>query len=234
MSKETGEVKEGSVASGTNVQVGDNRSKQALMEAKARATELGKKNKVFITFVLVLAVIAGALYYYRGVFVAATVNGSPISRWSVVNELEKKAGKSILDTMITKKLIADEMKKSGVVVKNEDIDAEMKKIEDQVAAQGLTLEDALSGQGMTQEELREQIVINKQLEQILAEKVAVSDEEVAKYLSENKTLIPKGTSSTDMENQAREQLKGQKFNTEAEKWVSDLRTSAEINYFTQY
>ena len=61
MSKETGEVKEGSVASGTNVQAGDKRSMQVLMEAKARAIELGKKNRVFIAFVLVLAFIAGAL-----------------------------------------------------------------------------------------------------------------------------------------------------------------------------
>ena len=202
--------------------------------AKIRTVNISRQNKRLIIFWLVVAVLLGGLYYFKGLFIAATVNGSPVSRWSVVSELEKKAGKNALDTIITKRLIESEMKKSGVAVQSGDIDAEVSGIETQIAAQGVTLEQALAEQGMTVEELREQLMINKGLEQILSDKIAVSDEEVNQYLSANSALTPTGTSSDDLKNQAREQLKGQKFNTEAAKWVSDLRAKAAIEYYVNY
>ncbi|MFZ2300042.1 MAG: hypothetical protein WAW00_02830 [Candidatus Moraniibacteriota bacterium] len=202
--------------------------------AKIRTVDISRQNKRLIIFWVAAAIVAGGLYYFKGLFIAATINGSPVSRWSVVSELEKKAGKNALDTIITKKLIESEMKKSGVAVQSGDIDTEMNAIETQIAGQGVTLEQALMEQGMTVEELREQIMINKGLEQILSDKLVVSDEEVNQYLSANSALTPKGTSSDDLKNQAREQLKGQKFNTEAAKWVSDLRAAADIKYYTQY
>ncbi|MEI8096587.1 MAG: hypothetical protein WCG73_00560 [Candidatus Moraniibacteriota bacterium] len=201
---------------------------------KDYVSKMSRTTKSFVVVIVLFAVALGVLYFYKGIFIAATVNGSPISRMSVISELEKKAGKNILDTMITKKLIQDAIKKSGIVVKSEDIDAEMKKIEEQVTAQGGTLDEALTGQGMTLAELREQIVINKELEKILEDKVIVTDDEVTQYLATSKAVPPKGTNSEDMKNQVREQLKGQKFSTEAEKWVSDLKAKAQIDYFIQY
>ena len=112
--------------------------------------------------------------------------------------------------------------------------AEIKKVEEQVSAQGGTLEQALAGQGMTIADLREQILINKSLEQVLADKIAVSDEEVNQYLSTAQPPSTKGVSSEDTMNQVREQLKGKKFGTEATQWVSDLKSKAVINYFVQY
>jgi len=205
-----------------------------MLAFKEYTAKMSRTTKSFVIVLVVFAVALGVLYFYKGVFIAATVNGSPISRLSVVSELEKKAGKSILDTMITKKLILDEIKKSGITVKNEDIDAEMTKIEAQVTAQGGTLDEALATQGMTLAELREQVVINKELEQVLADKIVVTDDEVTQYMTANKAVPSAGTNSEDLKNQVREQLKGQKFNTEAEKWVSDLKAKAQINYFTQY
>ncbi len=202
--------------------------------AKIRALNISRQNKRLIIFWVIVIIIGGGSYYFKGLFIAATVDGSPVSRWSIISELEKKAGKNALDTIITKKLIENEMKKSGIIVKGEDIDAEMNTIEAQLTAQGLTLDQALSEQGMTAEELRAQLMINKGLEQILADKIAVSDEEINQYLSGSGGLAPQGTSSDDLKNQAREQLKGQKFNVEAAQWVGDLRAKADIRYYTQY
>src|SRR3990167_8103091 len=58
--------------------------------------------------VIGVIIVVGALAYrYKGLLVAATVNGSPISRFSVIEELEKKSGKATLDALIIQKLIAD-------------------------------------------------------------------------------------------------------------------------------
>ena len=198
------------------------------------ATKIDRTTKIFLVVFAAFGLLLLGSSFFKGVFIVAQVNGSPISRLSVIQELEKQAGKNVLDTMITKKLINDEIKKQGVVVTAADIDAEIKKTEAQIGAQGGTLEMALAGQGMTLDELREQIMINKALEQILADKIVVSDEEVSQYLSTAKTPAAQGLSSADQAAQAQEQLKGQKFSKEASQWVKDLKAKAAIDYYVQY
>jgi len=195
---------------------------------------LGRKYFRFFVGGVVLVVLILLAYTQRGLMVVALVNGSPISRLSIVEELEKQAGKRVLDDMITKKLIATEIKKQSIMVEIADIDAEMKKIEDQVAGQGGTLDQALAQQGMTEESLREQITIQKELEILLADQIVVSDDEVTEYLKGSMTAPVKGMSSDDVKNQVREQLKGKKFSAAANTWLSALKAQATIDYFVSY
>lgn len=197
-------------------------------------SKIDRTTKTFIVIFGIFGILFVGFVYFKGFFIAASVNGQAISRWSVVQELEKQSGKNVLDTMITKKLIKDELRKQGVVATPADVDAEVKKVEEQVMAQGGTLEQALAGQGMSLSDLREQIEINKSLEQLLADKISVSDEELKEYLNTTKMPASNGVSSEDMVNQAREQLKGRKFSTEATQWVSDLKEKAKIDYFVLY
>ncbi len=71
-----------------------------------RVASLDRTTKSFIVVFGVFAVLLVLFNAFKGQFIAATVNGSSISRWSLIQELEKQSGKSTLDTMITKKLIA--------------------------------------------------------------------------------------------------------------------------------
>ena len=197
-------------------------------------SKVDRTTKTFVVIFGVFALLFAGYVYFKEYFVAATVNGVEVSRWSVVSELEKQAGKNILDTMITKKLIEAEVKKQKIVVAESEVDAEVKKVEDQIALQGGTLEQALTGQGMTMADLRDQLRINKQLEQVLADKIAVSDEEVAEYLKKSQVPVSGGVSSEDQKDQVREQLKQQKFSQEASAWVADVRSKATIEYYGQY
>ncbi len=193
-------------------------------------------NKKFfqVAGVAIVVLLLALAYSNKGLVVVAMVNGSPIGRLSIIQELEKQSGKQVLETMITKKLIATEIEKNKIVVKNTVIDAEIKKIETQVAGQGGTLDQALAQQGMTESELREQILIQKELELLLADKTTVTEDEVTAYLKDNKTLPQKGMSSDDLRSQVREQLKGQKFSTEAKAWVEGVKKAAKIDYFVSY
>ena len=211
-------------------------NKESVLE-RAKRLMPKLKRKTVIIIVIIVAVVAGASYIAyakRGWFVAATVNGGSISRLAVIEELERQAGKDILDTMITKKLIADEAKKLGISVTAEDIDAEVKKAEEQVAAQGSTIEAALAQQGMTEADLREQIVIKKQLDQILADRVSVSDEEVDQSIKDNKMAPANGVVPETLKAQVREQLQSQKFNTTAQSYITDLRAEALIVKYVEY
>lgn len=193
-----------------------------------------KTDKGSVLIALFILAVLGALFAFKGLFVAATVNGAPISRVSVIQELEKNSGQQALDIIITKKLIEAEAAKAGVTVSQEDIDAEIKTIEDQVSTQGGTLEMALAQQGITEEQLREQLGLQKKMEKILADKIQVTDEEVNQYLTQNKTPLPAGTSEAEFKDQIRDQLKNQKFNAEADKWITGIKADAKIQYFVGY
>lgn len=191
------------------------------------------KSLVFAIGVAIILIIV-ALFFANGIFVAATVNGSPISRLSIIQELEKQDGKQALEAIINKKLIETELNKQKMRVAKEEVDAEIDKIKTQVTAQGGTLEMALAQQGMTIEKLREQIAIQKKLEKLLADKVAVTEAEIDIYIKDSKATPPKDVKMADFKKQVGDQLKQQKFQQEAQRWVSDLTASAKIKYYVNY
>lgn len=192
------------------------------------------RKTIFIALGIAAILIVGALVVMQGYVVAATVNGKPISRFSVIRELEKQGGKQALEAIVNKKLIETELSKQKVNVAKEEIDADIDKIKTQIAAQGGTLEMALAQQGMTEEELRDQITVQKRLEKLLADKVAVTETEVDTYLKDSKAALPKNVKMEDFRKQISDQLKEQKFQQEAQKWVADLTASAKIKYYINY
>lgn len=191
---------------------------------------INKRNAVLIAAVIILVAL---IYFNKGLFVAAMVNGSPISRLAVVSELENRSGKAALEALITQKLIEAEAKKQRIVISNEEIDASMKKIEEQVKAQGQTLDEALKAQGLTLDELKKQIMIQNEMEKLIADKLNITDDELKKYIADNKITIPKGQEA-DYENQLKEQLRQQKFSAEAKAFIGMLHEDAKIRYFVNY
>ena len=188
------------------------------------------KNAVIAAIILILLALA---YYEKGLLIAATVNGSPISRLAVIQALEKRSGKAALDSLITQKLIVDEASKKGIKVTDAEIATEIKNIESQIAAQGGTLPQMLEQQGLTMDDLKEQIGTQKKVEGLLGDAIQVTDAEVAKYIKDNKVTVPKGQEA-DTNNQIREQLKQTKFQSAIQPLLDSLHTQAKINYFVKY
>lgn len=212
----------------------ENNNAPEVNKASYVSLKFKKPKPLVIAIGVAVILIVIALFFARGIFVAATVNGSPISRLSVIRELEKQGGKQALEAIIDKKLIETELNKQKMSVTPAEIDEEIKKIEAQVSSQGGTLEMALAQQGMTEEKLREQITIQKKLEKLLADKVAITEAEIDTYIKDSKATPPKDAKMEDFRRQISEQLKGQKFQQEAQKWVSDLTASAKIKYYVNY
>ncbi len=193
-----------------------------------------KPKPLVIAIGVAAALIIVALFFAKGLFVAATVNGSSISRLSVIKELEKQGGKQALEAIIDQKLIETELNKKGISASKEEVDVEIEKIRTQVAAQGGTLEMALAQQGLTEEKLREQITTQKKLEKLLADKVTVSEAEIDAYIKDSKAALPKSVKMEDVRMQVGAQLRQQKFQSEAQQWVSELTANAKIKYYVNY
>lgn len=182
-----------------------------------------------------LMLLAVLLFIGKSLVIAATVNGNPISRWSVIKELEKQSGKAALEGIIQKKLLDHQLQKEGVTVSQAEVDAEIKIIEQELSGQGGgTLKAALAAQGVTEESLREQIAIQKKLEKVLADKVTVSDADLEAYKKQNDVKLPEGQKETDFNAELKQQLKRQKFQEVAQAWVADLTKNAKINYYVTY
>jgi len=199
-------------------------------DKQAIKIKIDRKTAIIIATVIILAALA---YVSRGLFVAATVDGSPISRWSVISKLEKSSGKSLLESLITEKLVQNEAKSKKIVISDDEVNEEIKKIEDLIVAQGGVLDDILAQQGMTRADFKVQIILQKELESLVAEKTIVTDEEVQQYINDNKITVTAGQEATIAE-QTKSELAGQKINQEAEVLIESLRSQAKINYFVNY
>lgn len=192
--------------------------------------KISVKAAVIIAAIIVLAALAFA---YKGLFVAATVGSSPISRLAVIQKLEKSLGKSVLDSLVVEKLIQQEAKAKKIVVSGDEINEEIKKIEEQMTQQGFTLKDELSAQGMTMNDFKKQILLQKQVEKLLTDKIKVTDEEAAQYIKDNSIPMPKGQEATTT-SQIKDDLQNQKLSLESSALIKDLRAKAKIRYFVNY
>ncbi len=183
-----------------------------------------------LAFILIIV----AFLFTRGYIVAATVNGTPISRLSIVTELEKQGGKQALEAAIQQQLLQNALQEKDIIIEDRIVDEEIKLIEENVKSQGGTLEAALEQQNMTLDILREQIKSQKGIELAIADKLAVTDEEVASYAKTAGIEKPAEMSEVEFSEAIKEQLKQQKFQTEAAIWVQSLTDSANITYYISY
>lgn len=190
-----------------------------------------KRNSIILLIIIITGVL---VYFFKGLFVAATVNGQPVTRLELVQQLEKQAGKTTLESLVTKNLILQEMKKKNITVTDEEVNAEIKKIEDALKAQGRTLDDAIAQQGIARNDLVEQVKIQKMVEKLFAKQSSVTENDIEKYLEENKDSIPEGQDEKSIRGTVKEQLRQQKLAQEFQKWLTGLQSKAKINYFVNF
>ena len=204
-------------------------------ESKSYVNIKIKKPKPTVIAIGVAIILVGtALFFAKGHFIAATVNGSPITRLAVIQELERQGGKQVLASIISKKLLEAEIQKSGVTVTSEEVDAEIQKIDARIVAQGGKLDEILAKQGMSRAVFQEDIKTQKILEKILADKLTVSPLEIDEYIKTYSATPPAGTTKEQFREQVSEQLRQRKFQEEAAKWSTNLNETAKITYYINY
>lgn len=191
-----------------------------------------KQPKVFIGLIVVILVVGA--FFLKGLFIAALVNGEPITRVAILSELEKQGGKQALSSLVNQALILQEAKKKNVQVSQGEIDASIKKIENSLKTQGQNLDTALAQQGMTKQDLLMQLKLRNLVEKLLADKIKLTDAEVADYIEKNKDTFPADMKEDEIRKNVEEQLKQQKLGSASQAWLQELNKNAKINYFVNY
>ncbi|MFW6143704.1 MAG: SurA N-terminal domain-containing protein [Patescibacteria group bacterium] len=190
-----------------------------------------KNNSRLIFVVLVVSLIGMLVYRFKGQVVVATVNGKPIFRWELVNQLEKQSGSTALDNMITEKLVAQEARKEGLSVDSQEVGEEISTIEEQLSSQGQSLGQLLELQGMTRSDLREQVTIQMLVEKLVEDEVEVSEQELRDYFEENKDSLGEDADFDTVKEDLRENLRQQKISEKIQEKLQALRDQASINHW---
>jgi foldase protein PrsA len=191
-----------------------------------------KNSKVLVIGGILL--LAALLYVLRSVFVAATVNGRPVSRLELVRILERQNGKAALESLITKQLIMQEAQNQNVQIEDKEVDNEIKKIEQSVAQQGQNFEELLKAQNLTRDSLKEQIKLEKTIQKIIGKDINVSDEEVNEYIEKNKESFPPDSKVEELREPVREQIQQQRMSEKFQTWLEDLEKKATIYRFVNF
>ena len=187
----------------------------------------------YVALIIIIVLLGAAIYYFRGLFVAAVVNGQPISRLEVVQQAEKQSGKQTLDTLVRDALIEQEAKKENVTVSDKEVNDEIATLQNNLKKQGQTLDQVLATQGMSQDDLRRLIRLDKLVQKMVGISVLVSDKEVNDYINKNKDNLP-NTDEATLKKQVKAQLTQTKTNVAVQSWLAGLQQKANIVFFVQY
>ncbi len=188
------------------------------------------KNKYILVGILII-IIGFLLYYFKGVFVVAMVNGQPISRLALIQELNKQYGKQMLNNLVTQTLIMQEARKQNITVTDQEINSELKKIEDNLSKQGQSLDQALLLQGMTKDDLINNIRTQLTVSKILEKDIKVSDKEINDYISQNKETLPTSQNPDQIRQSVKQQLTQNKLVQKYQSWIANIEKNAKISYF---
>jgi hypothetical protein len=192
-----------------------------------------KIRKPYLILIIVIILLGAALYYFRGLFVAAVVNGQPISRLSVVQQSEKQTGKQTLDTLVRDALIEQEAKKENVTVSDKEVNDQINMLQSNLQKQGQTLNQVLATQGMSEDDLKNLIRLDQLVQKMVGKNIKVSDKEVNDYIAQNKSSLPNADEAT-LKKEAKTQLLQQKTNAAVQTWLANIQKQANIVYFVQY
>ena len=188
--------------------------------------------RIFVGLVVILIIILA--YYFRGTFIAAIVNGQPITRFELTNTLDQQFGKQTLNSLITKTLILQEAKKENVTVSDSEVNNQIKAIQASLSKNGQNLLQVLALQGMTKQDLIENIRIQKLIDKMIGKNITVTDKEVNDYIKKNKASIPANEKPSDVKTKVKQQLTQQKLSGKYQTWIANLQKNAKINYFVSF
>ncbi len=184
---------------------------------------LSKRN-IIIAAIVILVIMT---WKFKGYFIVASVDGQPISRFQLTDQLIRRFGSQVLDNIINERLLIKATRQKGIFISKEEIEAKAKQIEERLKGQ-MSLAEAIKSQGLTENEFRKQIEIQLAIDKLFDKDASVSSTEIDDYYAKNKQAYKNATDPVAVREEIRTVIKQQKMSELFEKWFSELRKSADI------
>ena len=181
--------------------------------------------------IIIGIIILGLLVWrFKGYFIVATVNGQPITRFELNDQLTRRFGEQTLDNIINERLILASARQKGVFATTAEIDSRVKQIEENLKGQ-TTLSEALAVQGLSESMFRRQIEIQLSIEKLFDKDASVSATEIDQYIKDNAETYKTSTEPAKVKQEVTENLKQQKVGQLFDDWFTQTRQSANIKKY---
>jgi foldase protein PrsA len=187
------------------------------------------RTKTYVAVGVLTLILLFVFAVSRGYVLVAIVNNKPIFRSQLSKSLMSRYGKQTLEGMISEKIIAEEARKSGVMISQEEIDAQEEEVLKSFGGK-VTLEELLTYQGTTKAEFDSQIKLQLLVNKLLEKDVSVTNEEIATYRQTNAALLV-SSDEASLTEEARKALVEQKINEKIQPWFTELKNKAKIYKF---
>lgn len=189
------------------------------------------KSSTRIIILIVIFFLAGAfIFKNKHWFLAGTINYRPVTSLELYNRMVKQSGKQTFEQMIVEKLIFSEAKKRSINITQTEIDQDVSEIEKGLG-QNISLNDALAQQGMTISDLHDQVRLRLTANKLVETNLTATDEEIAKYITDNKDFLPKDQDEKTQKEEVAKILKNQKASAAIQKLIEELKSAAKIKTF---
>lgn len=189
----------------------------------------------YLYAVAIVLALVGVLFAGSRLWVVAWVDNKPITKFELYSLLEKRDEGKTTDELIQQKLLASEGKKQDVTVSAEELEAEIKKVEEQQGG-AAQLDQVLAANRLSREDFRMLVELNLLKQKLFGKDVNITDEDVAKYLEENKDSLPpdimkdpESSEAAKLRESAKEQLKQMKVNENFNKWLDEAMNSSRVS-----
>jgi parvulin-like peptidyl-prolyl isomerase len=195
---------------------------------------ISRKTSYIILLALGVVVLLFAANKY---LIVAWVDKNPVTVFEYYNTLSKRYGKDVKEELIVQKLLESESKSKGIAVSNDELDAEIKKIEEQQGGAD-KLQQILQAQNISEDEFHRLVKLQLMRTKLFADSAMVTDQDVDQYITENKdafaptadangqTTDPK--TDQKLRDSIKDQLKQQKTNASFSAWLQGARQSDRV------
>ena len=187
-----------------------------------------KKSKKFYAVVVIAGLLLLSLYK-KDWFIAATVNGTPITNLELQSKLNQQFRSKTLDQLVTEKIILNEALKNNTLPTETEINGKIKEIETQVGGTQ-ALDSLLSQQGQTRSSVRDGLKLQLAMTKLYEKDATVSAEEVANFIEQNKDQL-RATDSASQQKESYDAIKSQKLSQLFSQKFQELKTKAKIQIF---
>jgi len=189
-----------------------------------------KMNPKFLTLALAVVIIGLLTYKVGPWIVPAMVDYTPVTRFELWSRLEAGYGAQALDDMVNEKILDAAIFKSGVKVDEAKFDEQFKALETQFESTG-GLDEALKQRGLTRKDLEKQIRTQLAVEELLADKIAPSEEEVKAQFDAGAATVYKDKKLDEVKSDITEELKQTKLRDAFLAWFADIKKEAKVKNF---
>lgn len=189
--------------------------------------DLQSSKKFYI--ILIIALLLIIAIYKKNWFIAASVNGSPITNLELQMRLNQQFRTQTITQLVNEKIILSEAAKNNAVISDAEISKKISEIETNLGG-AETLNTMLAQQGQTRESIRQQIRLQLSIEKLYSNEATVSAEEVTQFVEQNKEQL-KATDSAGQEKEAFDIIKSQKLSQIFSQKFQDLKTKAKVQIF---